>query len=1396
MEFTGLVGQAEGLVQAGRGQDAGQLLRSKQAVAGLVEFLGGLPADQWARAAQLMADFHGVRVQAHDTPSERRACSVWGDVAGEGGDAVDAVDDTATAVFEDGTVHGMAAGVALGALVMGAGHGSAQWPMWAGIQADRLQSRFDVSAAGGDLEAAIVLGRAALDATEEGSPGWAALAGNQAHRLHTRFMVLGAAGDLEAAIVLGRAALDATGEGSPDWALWTGNQANRLESRFGVSGAAGDLEAAIDLGAAALDATGEGSPDWALWAGNQANRLESRFGVSGAAGDLEAAIDLGAAALDATEAGSPTWASWARNQANRLQTRFEVSRIAGDLEAAIELGRAALDATQEGSPGWAARAGGQAGRLEARFEVSGDARDLEAAIELGQAALDATEEGSPDWALRAGGQAGRLQARFQLSGVRDDLQAAIELGQAALDATGEGSPDWALWTGNQANRLQTRFQLSGVRDDLQAAIELGQAALDATVEGAPNRATWAGNQAGRLHTRFGVLGVRGDLEAALELGQAALHATEEGSPTWAGRVGGQANRLQTRFEVSGAARDLEAAIDLGQAALDATQAGSPTWALWAGNQAGRLQARFEVSGAAGDLEAAIDLGQAALDATVEGAPGWAVLAGNQATRLQTRFEVSRAAGDLEAAIELGQAALHGTGEGSPTWAGLAGNQANRLSTRFQVSGAAGDLEAAIELGRAALHATGEGSPIWAYLAGNQANRLWGRSGVSGDVGVAREAVGLVGRVAALPSSLRARRVLAGWVSRVGSDPVWWPWGVSVLSGLLSGVEQAVAGGEGGAGLWGPWWAAYACEVAEALQAGGVIDAVSGVDEGWLRAQAGRVAPELVGRADLGLAEVVARAGLVAAESSRGRWLSRAMLSRRTDFGRLREADVGLADELDALTREIAGLELAGMGPAGGVGADPGGGSTARLAVLRARRVGLVEQIRGLPGLADFGRAPGVGQLVGAVPVGSVAVVPVLAPGRPVGFLLVVADDTVRVVRLPAWVTHESLTSAAGVWAQAHVLARRSGVAGVAGVNTVMARVLAWVWAGLVVPLQAHLDAHELTPQRVWWVPNGPWTDLPAGLPPTTTASGDTTSDEDTDDGDTGDGDGDGGVRAGGVGVLRLRSRPMPAPGEEDEEPVAVEQAVAGLLHDLGEVTGDMVSGEPAGNLKAVGRAGPGVGVVPWSRMPTLALLGDLTPTATGGSSGLVPAVVVAGVGTYPRGLEPLPSAPVEASLVAKRRGAGPGQRLLDDQATAGAVLGLLAQCPDLHAAVHAALDRDDPGGTALEFYDAPVTLAQISDLRLSGRLAVLSACQTHTAGGSGEEHLTLTAAVQLAGYTHAIGSLTEVEDWATSELMVRLHQHLATGADPAHALHHTLTWARTHWPDHPHKWATWTHTGP
>ena len=174
-------------------------------------------------------------------------------------------------------------------------------------------------------------------------------------------------------------------------------------------------------------------------------------------------------------------------------------------------------------------------------------------------------------------------------------------------------------------------------------------------------------------------------------------------------------------------------------------------------------------------------------------------------------------------------------------------------------------------------------------------------------------------------------------------------------------------------------------------------------------------------------------------------------------------------------------------------------------------------------------------------------------------------------------------------------------------------------------------------------------------------------------------------------------------------------------------------------------------------------------------------------------------AEVEARKVAGvHRQAGTSQvsELLGADAAVSAVAGALRERPVVHLSCHGTLDPDDPGASALELHDAALRLDEVVGWDVSGVLAVLSACQSNAPGIQADEHLSLAAAVQLAGYAHVIGSLDPVPGYETAKLMPLLHQHLVDGADPATALHTTRTWARHRWPDQPHIWATWTHTGP
>ncbi|MFE0674899.1 CHAT domain-containing protein [Streptomyces sp. NPDC058867] len=166
----------------------------------------------------------------------------------------------------------------------------------------------------------------------------------------------------------------------------------------------------------------------------------------------------------------------------------------------------------------------------------------------------------------------------------------------------------------------------------------------------------------------------------------------------------------------------------------------------------------------------------------------------------------------------------------------------------------------------------------------------------------------------------------------------------------------------------------------------------------------------------------------------------------------------------------------------------------------------------------------------------------------------------------------------------------------------------------------------------------------------------------------------------------------------------------------------------------------------------------------------------------------------------------PGAHLLTEP-TRGTVLEALHGHRIAHFACHALADRADPGRSRLILPDhahTPLTVADISSLHLDGVLAYLAACETSvTAPDLADEALHITAAFQLAGYRHVIGTLWSVDDRTAIELATDFYGHLTDdGTSPpqversAVALHHATRRLRDRYQGTPTLWAAHTHWGP
>jgi tetratricopeptide (TPR) repeat protein len=183
---------------------------------------------------------------------------------------------------------------------------------------------------------------------------------------------------------------------------------------------------------------------------------------------------------------------------------------------------------------------------------------------------------------------------------------------------------------------------------------------------------------------------------------------------------------------------------------------------------------------------------------------------------------------------------------------------------------------------------------------------------------------------------------------------------------------------------------------------------------------------------------------------------------------------------------------------------------------------------------------------------------------------------------------------------------------------------------------------------------------------------------------------------------------------------------------------------------------------------------------------------------------PLPGADLEASAIAR---AFP-RALRLEHPTRKTVLAALPDHPVAHFACHGGVDVDEPSRSQLFLYDhadAPLTVADISALRLAGGLAFLSACETAlTTGNLANEAVHITGAFQLAGYQHVVGTLWLVSDMPAVRFAHYFYAALAVPGSPgaidvsraAVALHHATRRLRDRYPGSPAIWAGRIHTGP
>jgi CHAT domain-containing protein len=178
-------------------------------------------------------------------------------------------------------------------------------------------------------------------------------------------------------------------------------------------------------------------------------------------------------------------------------------------------------------------------------------------------------------------------------------------------------------------------------------------------------------------------------------------------------------------------------------------------------------------------------------------------------------------------------------------------------------------------------------------------------------------------------------------------------------------------------------------------------------------------------------------------------------------------------------------------------------------------------------------------------------------------------------------------------------------------------------------------------------------------------------------------------------------------------------------------------------------------------------------------------------GYPPLGGVPAEIAALEAHFPSVRRLSGP-------DATRDRVLAALPGAPLVHFACHADSDLAAAFAGRLILSDGPLSVTDISELRLGGgHLAFLSACTTALgSAGLPDEAVHLTSAFQLAGYAHVVGTLWHASDAASAELAALFYERLEAGRPVSAALHDAVATLCSRAPRTPTTWAPYVHVGP
>lgn len=461
--------------------------------------------------------------------------------------------------------------------------------------------------------------------------------------LHARFCVTRSAEDLDGAINAYHKAIPCVG--NVDRARVLNDLATALETKFDVTKCLGHLRELADVKRESVYWLANGYYDMGSYWDDYSTVLQMLFDWTGSLDDIDNAIDASKEAIELAYDNNDS-ALYLTNLASALQTKAICTWCIDDFDLAVKASADALNIAPLDHPSISTFFSNYGNALKARFTRLGRSADIDRAVKAHEMALVHPSVCSYDRAMFLNSLSTALVTRYSGEGPTTDLDKAIELSEQAI-STSAIRPHDHLHT--LATALLVRYDRIGDQNDRKRAMELTER-VNKSNDGQDRTRARDLNLLGLVLLRkFERTMSINDVDEGITSLREALRLTEDYPESTEYRTN-LGNALQMRFSVSGLIDDLSHVIELRKHVVNATPKDDSRAAGHMVNLANAVEARYWQTGSVADLSEAIEINQRVVDSIDLQHPNRAFFLHGLGRCLQNRYKRMGSLHDLNSAI--------------------------------------------------------------------------------------------------------------------------------------------------------------------------------------------------------------------------------------------------------------------------------------------------------------------------------------------------------------------------------------------------------------------------------------------------------------------------------------------------------------------------------------------------------------------------------------------------------------------------------------------------------------------------------------------------------------------------------------------------------------------------